>query len=142
MQFLEYLDNVSWPVPNTTTTAAANTTLEVWEVPVKSAAYVVLLALSAALSGLLLGLLTLDPLTLEFIIKANPGTTKAKQAAMILPHRLDGNLLLCSLCLCNVAVNSLIPVLLDEIIGIASVSFVVTTFTVVLLGEILPQVRR
>ena len=65
---------------------------------------VVLVLLSGIFSGLTLGLFSLAPEELER--KMTLGLEDAPLAAKIYPVRKDGNLLLCTLLLGNVAVNS------------------------------------
>ena len=93
--------------------------------------------MSAACSGLTLGLLSLDLTELDLLIQT--GTAEEKRCAtLIKPLRLKANLLLCSLVFGNVAVTSLSSLLLaalsDGLIG-----FLTSTFLVVVFGEILPQ---
>ena len=114
------------------------TTVPPWEVPLKWVACIILIALSATFSGLTLGLMGLDPYGLELIIKADPDGKEGKQAAKIIPFRKDGNLMLCTLLLGNVAVNALLPIFLDELLG-QLVAFFISTFALVILGEITPQ---
>ena len=79
----------------------------------------------------------LDTNQLEIV--ASTGTPKEKAAAMaVLPIRRAGNQLLCTLLLGNVAVNSLMSILMAEISS-GLVGFIVSTLTIVLLGEIVPQ---
>lgn len=62
----------------------------------------------------------------------------AAYARRIYPLRKNGNLLLCTLLLGNVAVNSLLSILLaDKVGGLAG--FLGSTFMIVIFGEILPQ---
>ena len=49
------------------------------------------------------------------MIKGNPGSEDSKNASKIYPIRKHGNLLLCTLLLGNVAVNTLLPILLADI---------------------------
>lgn len=115
-----------------------------WVLLLKVLAIFVLAFLSATFSGLDLGLMSLDPGQLEIVIEGgkqgNPIAVKnAHRAKRILPVRRDGNLLLCTVLLGNVAVNSCLAVLLDAFAG-GIVGFVITTFLVVTFGEIVPQV--
>jgi metal transporter CNNM len=59
-------------------------------------------------------------------------------AEKIAPVRADGNLLLCTLLLCNVAVNSLLSILWGDLAG-GTLGFLVSTATIVIFGEIIPQ---
>ncbi|XP_062996648.1 metal transporter CNNM4-like [Elgaria multicarinata webbii] len=97
-----------------------------------------LLGLSGMFSGLNLGLMSLDPIELHIV--QNCGTAKEKKyATMIEPIRRKGNYLLCSLLLGNVLVNSSLTILLDILLQGNLVSIVVSTFAIVLFGEIIPQ---
>jgi len=87
--------------------------------------------------------MSLSPAQLELLIKeAKDGSPtaerNAKRAKQILPVRQDGNLLLCTVLLGNVAVNSCMAVFLDSFTGGAA-AFVITTLMVVTFGEIIPQ---
>lgn len=72
-------------------------------------------------------------------IVASSGTKKQRRyAKRIKPIRKKGNLLLCTLLLGNVAVNSGISILLSDITtGI--IGFLVSTALITMLGEIIPQ---
>ncbi|MBI4591882.1 DUF21 domain-containing protein [Candidatus Uhrbacteria bacterium] len=96
-------------------------------------AIVVLIAFSAIFSGLNLGLYSLNRTDLER--KTELGNILA---APVLRARKRGNLLLVSLLLGNVAVNSAIAVLLgDATSGV--IAAVVSTGLIVIFGEIIPQ---
>lgn len=98
---------------------------------------IVLLALSAAFSGLTLGLMSLDKTGLE-IVMGGDDVINAQRAKRIYPLRKRGNLLLCTLVLVNVAVNALLSILLaDKAGGLAG--FLSSTLLIVVFGEILPQ---
>lgn len=96
-----------------------------------------LIACSALFSGLTLGLLSLDPSSLTILAEA--GDTKERlYAKQIIPLRRNGNLLLCTLLIGNVIVNSFLSILLASLTsgitgGIAS------TVLIVVFGEIAPQ---
>jgi metal transporter CNNM len=98
---------------------------------------VVLIAVSAMFSGLTLGYLGLDQTGLE-IIMAGDDVANAAYAKRIYPIRKQGNLLLCTLILGNVAVNALLSILLADKAG-GIVGFILSTFLIVVFGEILPQ---
>lgn len=106
---------------------------------------VVLVILSSLFSGLTLGLLSLDKVGLEVIIGAGEqdGASeeemkKAKAAKRVLPVRESGNQLLTTLVLGNVAVNSLLSILMADITT-GLVGFFTSTALIVIFGEILPQ---
>jgi len=98
---------------------------------------VVLVLLSGLFSGLTLGLMGLDVIGLQ-TIKNGDNKELARCAAKIAPVREKGNQLLCTLLLGNVAVNSLLSVLMAEISG-GIMGFLVSTALIVIFGEILPQ---
>merc|ERR1719197_2335715 len=93
--------------------------------------------LSGLFSGLTLGLLSLDKVGLQIVIKGGE-PDESKYAAQILPIRRKGNLLLCTLLLGNVAVNSALSILTANIAS-GTVGFLVSTGLIVIFGEILPQ---
>eukprot|EP01104_Vermistella_antarctica_P015152 TRINITY_DN4914_c0_g2_i1.p1 TRINITY_DN4914_c0_g2~~TRINITY_DN4914_c0_g2_i1.p1 ORF type:complete len:520 (-),score=138.91 TRINITY_DN4914_c0_g2_i1:201-1760(-) len=100
-------------------------------------AIVILLFLSGLFSGLNVGLLSLDLVSLEIVIKS--GTAKdAKYAKRIYPLRKKGNLLLCTVLLGNVAVNALLSILLAQVAG-GLMAFLASTVLIVLFGEIVPM---
>ncbi|NQV92991.1 HlyC/CorC family transporter [Candidatus Kaiserbacteria bacterium] len=93
----------------------------------------ILLVFSAMFSGLTLGLMSWDAQELKR--KADSGD---RDAAMIYPVRKDGNLLLTTLLIGNVLVNSLLSIFIASLTaGILAV--VVATSLIVMFGEILPQ---
>lgn len=92
-----------------------------------------LVLLSGMFSGLTLGFFTLNLGELER--KAKLGD---KRANKILSVRRQGNLLLCTLLLGNVAVNSCLAVYLGSIAS-GVVAAIISTGLIVIFGEILPQ---
>lgn len=97
----------------------------------------ILILLSAAFSGLNLGLLSLDKIGLQIVMGGGDEQT-IKYAKAILPVRENGNLLLCTLLLGNVAVNSLVSILLADMTS-GIIGFVSSTALIVMFGEIVPQ---
>ncbi len=98
---------------------------------------VVLACFSALFSGLTLGLLSLDKIGLK-IVMSGGDEDLAALASTIAPVRENGNLLLCTLLLGNVAVNAYLSILMAEITsGIAG--FLISTAVIVIFGEIIPQ---
>lgn len=98
---------------------------------------VLMLCLSALFSGLTLGLMSLDKTGLE-IVMSGDDPKAARYAKVIYPVRENGNLLLCTLLLGNVAVNALLSIFLAAYAG-GIVGFVSSTFLIVIFGEIVPQ---
>ncbi len=93
----------------------------------------VLLALSALFSGLTIGIMSLNPGDLRR--KAHVGNP---DAARLLPLRGQGNLVLCTLLLGNVAVNAALAIFLGSLASGVLAGFVATAL-IVLFGEIVPQ---
>lgn len=93
----------------------------------------VLVLLSGLFSGLTLGLLSLD--THSLARRAKHGD---KNAATIYPVRKNGNLLLATLLLGNVAVNTTLSIFLGTIAS-GVVAGIIATALIVIFGEIVPQ---
>lgn len=93
----------------------------------------ILIALSALFSGLTLGLLSLD--THSLLRRAKHGD---KDAIAVYPVRSRGNLLLTTLLLGNVAVNTTLSIFLGSIAS-GIVAGIVATALIVMFGEIIPQ---
>lgn len=92
-----------------------------------------LIVLSALFSGLTLGLLSLDAQTLKRRAQLNDA-----KALAIYPLRKKGNLLLTTLLLGNVIVNTTLSIFLGSMVS-GIVAVVLATTLIFLLGEILPQ---
>jgi metal transporter CNNM len=92
-----------------------------------------LVLLSGLFSGLTLGLLSLDTHTLAR--RAKHGDV---DAAIIYPVRAKGNLLLTTLLLGNVAVNTTLSIFLTNVASGVMAGLIATTL-IVLFGEIIPQ---
>ncbi|XP_016148545.1 metal transporter CNNM1-like [Sinocyclocheilus grahami] len=99
---------------------------------------VLLLALSALFSGLVISMLALDPVELKVL--QNSGTHKEqKYAHKIESVRKHGNYVLCTLVLCNVLTNTFLVVWMCQILGVTPVSTAACTFLIFFIGEILPH---
>jgi len=109
------------------------------EIPVWAQILIVifLVLMSALFSGLTLGLLGLDKIGLDIVIHGE-NERAAKSARIIKPLRDDGNLLLCTLLLGNVAVNSLLSILVSEMLNPWQ-GILLSVTVIVLFGEIVPQ---
>lgn len=94
---------------------------------------IALVSFSALFSGLTLGFFSLNRDDLERKVKL--GDAKAKEVYSV---RKDGNLLLCTLLIGNVAVNSTLSIFLGSIAG-GVVAGLIATSLIVVLGEIVPQ---
>eukprot|EP00818_Percolomonas_sp_WS_P003268 CAMPEP_0117449788 /NCGR_PEP_ID=MMETSP0759-20121206/8124_1 /TAXON_ID=63605 /ORGANISM="Percolomonas cosmopolitus, Strain WS" /LENGTH=794 /DNA_ID=CAMNT_0005242271 /DNA_START=145 /DNA_END=2529 /DNA_ORIENTATION=- len=104
----------------------------------KLAAAFVLMFHSALFSGLTLGLLGLDLNSLSIVAKSDPNLRWRGYAKKIIPVRRNGNLLLCTLLLGNVSVNSLFSILTADLTS-GLVGFLVSSALIVIFGEIAPQ---
>ncbi|KAI7805734.1 metal transporter CNNM1 [Triplophysa rosa] len=99
---------------------------------------VMLLALSALFSGLVISMLALDPVELRVL--QNSGTDKEqKYAHKIESVRKHGNYVLCTLVLCNVLTNTFLVVWMCQILGHTPLSIAACTFLIFFIGEILPH---
>ena len=102
---------------------------------------VFLLALSGSFSGLNLGVLGLDVKDLEMMSEGPYETAEDEKqgrlARKVLPLRRRGNLLLCTILLGNVMVNSLLAILMSDIAG-GGVALISSTALIVIFGEIVP----
>jgi len=99
---------------------------------------IILVAFSALFSGLTLGLMSLDPSGLEIVMANSDDPAMARAAKAIYPVRINGNLLLCTLLLGNVGVNSMLSILMADLTS-GLVGFLVSTAVIVIFGEIIPQ---
>lgn len=94
---------------------------------------IVLISLSALFSGLTLGLLSLDVHALKRQMELG-----SRDAMRIYPLRRRGNLLLTTLLLGNVAVNTALSVFMGTMVS-GLVAGIVATSLIFVFGEILPQ---
>lgn len=94
---------------------------------------IILIALSGIFSGLTLGFFSLNKDDLRR--KAELGN---KQAQKVYKIRVKGNLLLCTLLVGNVAVNSTLAIFLGSIAS-GLLAGLISTVLIVIFGEILPQ---
>lgn len=98
---------------------------------------IVCLVVGFTLSALNLGLMALSIDELQMLISS--GTPHEQQCARkVLPVRIKGNYLLCSIIICNVLVNAIFTTLLDAMLS-GVLGIILVTIAIVLVGEILPQ---
>jgi metal transporter CNNM len=79
----------------------------------------------------------LDKIGLKIVINGDDPEL-ARQANIIAPVRDNGNLLLCTLLLGNVAVNAYLSILMSDLTS-GTVGFLLSTILIVIFGEIIPQ---
>ena len=113
------------------------------EVPLwKFGVMVGLALLSGTFSGLNLGLLGLDVKNLELLTKGPFNSEQeerdARYAQAILPLRRRGNLLLCTILLGNVTVNSALAILMGDLTS-GVTGLLLSTGIITIFGEIVPQ---
>lgn len=96
------------------------------------------LGLAACVAGLTLGLMSLDPLSLEIIIQSNDPVS-APAARRVKPIREQGNLLLVTLLFANTLATELLPLVLETLVPGGYFSLVVSVISIMLFGEIIPQ---
>jgi len=96
-----------------------------------------LVVVAGIMSGLTLGLLSLDTMNLEIIISAGD-PQDAKNAKKILPLVKRHHLLLVTLLLANAAAMEALPIFLDKMVPTWA-AIVLSVTLVLLFGEIIPQ---
>ncbi|KAJ1664490.1 hypothetical protein EV178_004102 [Coemansia sp. RSA 1646] len=98
----------------------------------------VLVLAGGLLAGLTLGLMSLDETNLHIL--ATSGTEQQKKyAKRIQPIRKNGHWLLVTLLLGNTVINETLPIVMDSILGGGVMAVLVSTASIVLFGEIIPQ---
>lgn len=117
------------------TLKTASTIMPLW---VQIILIIVLFALSGLFSGLNLGLMALDKTELKIIETAGDPDEK-RYAKTIRPVRERSNLLLCTILLGNVTVNTSLTILMDNLTGSGLFAVIASTFGITTFGEILPQ---
>ncbi|KAA8492898.1 Metal transporter CNNM2 [Porphyridium purpureum] len=96
------------------------------------------LGMAAFASGMTLGLMSLDSIQIEVLEKSGTEETR-KLAGRIRPLRAMGNQLLVTLLLTNSLAAELLPLVMDTLLPGGVLSLVLSVFSIMLFGEILPQ---
>ncbi|EUB63721.1 Metal transporter CNNM4 [Echinococcus granulosus] len=117
------------------TLRTASTIMPLW---VQIILIIILFSLSGLFSGLNLGLMALDKTELKIIETAGDPDEK-RYAKAIRPVREKGNLLLCTILLGNVTVNTSLTILMDNLTGSGLFAVIASTLGITMFGEILPQ---
>jgi len=118
-------------------TGPEDLTRDAWTFWLSVALCVFLVAVAGLMSGLTLGLLSLDRTDLSVILRGPSGPQK-QQAAALEPLLRDSHRLLVTLVLCNAAAMEALPMVVDRLTSPA-VSLALSVTVVLLFGEILPQ---
>ncbi|EGZ27560.1 hypothetical protein PHYSODRAFT_308753 [Phytophthora sojae] len=115
------------------------------DIALQVGALVLLLALSAMFAGLGLGLMSLDLIGLEIVVAAGEDAQATEKERMnseaakkVIPLRRNGNLLLTTLLLGNVAVNVLTSIITADLTS-GLFGFIASTVLILIFGEIVPQ---
>ncbi|THV04192.1 DUF21-domain-containing protein [Dendrothele bispora CBS 962.96] len=99
-----------------------------------------LVLLGGMFSGLTLGLMGLDELHLRVLASSSESMIERRNAEKVLGLLKKGrHWVLVVLLLANVIVNESLPVFLDTAIGGGMAAIVISTVTIVIFGEIIPQ---
>ncbi len=127
----------SWIYAKTTGTTLRTSTslLPIW---LQIILIIILFFLSGLFSGLNLGLMSLDKTELKIIETAGDPDEK-RYAKAIRPVREKGNLLLCTVLLGNVLVNTSLTIMLDNLTGSGLTAVIASTLGITMFGEIVPQ---
>lgn len=98
---------------------------------------VLLVCIAGLMSGLTLGLMSLDHVELE-VLKRTGSAEEKKYASIIMPVVKNQNLLLVTLLLCNACANEALPLFLDRLADPLT-AVLVSVSVVLIFGEVLPQ---
>lgn len=98
---------------------------------------VILLCLSGIFSGLTLSMVALDQVALKIISEAGGGPSQ-EYARRILPLKEKGNLLICTVIIGNVCVNSALSIVSANVFT-GLIGFFVSITLITVIGEIFPQ---
>lgn len=97
------------------------------------------IVLGATMAGLLMGIMSLDPLILG--VKARKGETamERRRALALIPFVQNKNLVLVSVLLVNCGVNESLPIFLEKLVDNPIFSVFLSLTVVLIVGEILPS---
>ena len=98
---------------------------------------VALILMSGTMSGLTLGLMSLDSIEIEVLMRT--GTEREKKwAQKVLPVIKHPHQLLCTLLVCNAACMEALPIFMDKLVDTV-VAIIISTTAILFVGEIIPQ---
>lgn len=140
LRLLSRDDASSFPNPSTASESSSIGLSPLHAVP---APLLVLLAflcllLAACVAGLTLGLMSLDPLSLDIVMRGGDPVLSAA-AKRVKPIREQGNLLLVTLLFANTLATELLPLVLEALVPGGYFSLVTSVVSIMLFGEIIPQ---
>jgi len=92
------------------------------------------------MSGLTIGLLSLDVTTLNVIAATSESEKERRNAKRIIPLVKKPHLVLVSLVLGNAIANEALPIFLDRIVP-SIVAIVISVTAILFFGEVIPQVN-
>ena len=95
--------------------------------------------IGATMAGLLMGVMSLDPLLINVKARTAKSEVERQQAVTLLPFVQNKNLVLVSLLLVNCGTNEALPVFLDNLIENPLVTVLLSLTVVLVFGEILPS---
>lgn len=96
------------------------------------------LVMAACVAGLTLGLMTLDTVGLEIMMQSK-NLREADAARTIMPVRKNAHLLLVTLLLGNTIATELLPLVLEVLYPGGVFALLLSVFSIMLFGEIIPQ---
>eukprot|EP00775_Hariotina_reticulata_P004275 gene4275-4529_t len=111
--------------------------MQQWEVAVYGMIVVLLVLGAGLMSGLTLGLLSLDVMDLQ-VLKASGSSGQHRSATRLIPLVARPHWLLCTLLLCNAACMEALPLFLDRLLDPVG-AVLLSVSAILLFGEIIPQ---
>ncbi|KAI9292921.1 DUF21-domain-containing protein [Neoconidiobolus thromboides FSU 785] len=113
-------------------------TIEAYEVALKLVAIFFLVCCGGLITGLTLGLMSLDKTNLQILM--NSGDLQKREWAMkIQPIRENGHLLLVTFLLASTLTFESLPILIDPLLGGGVSAILFSTFLTLVFGEVIPQ---
>jgi metal transporter CNNM len=97
------------------------------------------IALGATMAGLLMGVMSLDPLILGVKARTAENEAERRAARSLLPFVQNKNLVLVSVLLINCGTNEALPIFMDAVLESPFISVVLSLTVVLVVGEILPS---
>jgi metal transporter CNNM len=99
----------------------------------------VCIVVGATMAGLLMGIMSLDPLIVGVKARTAPSERERRQALALLPFVQNKNLVLVSLLLVNCGTNEALPIFLDTLLENPWLTVTLSLTVVLVVGEIVPS---